>query len=70
MRGTFAFVSRTILTSKSQRFSGSLGEVFSVGLTSGFFWDSQLYLEYARDTHILRNGISGDSILLLWSKNF
>ncbi len=70
LRSTFAWVNRTILTSKSFKFSEGLGECFSLGLTSGFFWDSQLYLEYSRDTHILRNGPAGDSVMVLWSKSF
>jgi len=46
------------------------GEAFSVGLTTGFFYDSQLYLEYAYDNKFLRNGTSGNSFMLLWSKSF
>ena len=39
-------------------------------LTSGFISDSQLYLEYAYDSKLLRNGTPGSSIMLLWSKSF
>ncbi|MDD2320642.1 MAG: hypothetical protein PHO83_11385 [Geobacteraceae bacterium] len=46
------------------------GEAFSAGLTTGFFYDSQLYLEYAYDNKFLRNGTSGSSFMLLWSKEF
>jgi len=46
------------------------GEAFSAGLTTGFFYDSQLYLEYAYDNKFLRNGASGSSFMLLWSKSF
>jgi hypothetical protein len=52
------------------RLSGADGEAFSVGLTSGFFKDSQIYLEYAYDTKLLRNGTSGSSFTVLWSKSF
>ncbi len=45
-------------------------EAFSAGLTTGFFYDSQLYLEYAYDNKFLRNGTSGSSFMLLWSKSF
>jgi len=38
-------------------------------LTSGFSKDSQIYLEYAYDTKLLRNGTSGN-IMVLWSKSF
>jgi hypothetical protein len=50
--------------------SGTDGEAFSVGLTSGFFKGSQIYLEYAYDTKLLRNGIGGSSFQVLWSKSF
>jgi hypothetical protein len=52
------------------KLSSADGEAFSVGLTTGFFYDSQLYLEYAYDNNFLRNGTSGSSFMLLWSKSF
>jgi hypothetical protein len=63
------WANRNIFSSQ-QLFSQARGNAFSVGLTSGFFWRSQLYVEYTRDNGILRNGASGDSLLLLWSKLF
>jgi hypothetical protein len=68
LRGTLAWANRDVLTSQPPRFSESRGQVLSVGLTSGLPWDSTLYLEYSYDSGILRNGISGNSMLLLWSK--
>ena len=70
LRGTFTWANRDILTPGSLKFSDDHGEAFSAGLTTGFFWDSQLYLEYAHDTGLLRNGRSGESALVLWSKSF
>ncbi|MGD0585068.1 MAG: hypothetical protein ABSA86_04715 [Oryzomonas sp.] len=70
LRGTIAWANRDVLTSQPLRFRQSRGQVLSVGLTSGFPWDSMLYLEYSYDSGILRNGISGNSMLLLWSKSF
>lgn len=52
------------------KLNSSDGEAFSVGLTSGFVADSQLYLEYSYDNTLLRNGRGGSSFLLLWSKSF
>jgi hypothetical protein len=69
LRGTIAWANRDVLTSRPLRFRESRGQVLSVGLTSGFPWDSTLYLEYSYDSGILRNGISGNSMLLLWSKS-
>lgn len=69
LRETFMWANRNIFSSQ-QRVSEANGNAFSVGLTSGFYWNSQLYLEFTRDNGILRNGASGDSLLLLWSKIF
>ena len=69
LRETFMWANRNIFSSQ-QLFSQARGNAFSVGLTSGFFWQSQLYLEFTRDNGILRNGASGNSMLLLWSKIF
>jgi hypothetical protein len=70
LRGTLAWANRDVLTSQPLRFRESRGQVLSVGLTSGLPWDSILYLEYSYDSGILRNGISGNSMMLLWSKSF
>lgn len=70
LRETFVWANRNIFSSPQQPFSEARGEAFSVGLTSGFLWQSELYLEYTRDNGILRNGAAGDSMLLLWSKIF
>jgi hypothetical protein len=73
LRGTFAWgANRPDFSSDglNLRLSSTDSEAFSVGLTSGFFKDSQLYLEYAYDTKLLRNGIGGSSFTVLWSKSF
>ncbi|HKZ17518.1 MAG TPA: hypothetical protein VJ161_08675, partial [Geobacteraceae bacterium] len=73
LRGTFAWGANRPDFSDgglNLRLSGTDGEAFSVGLTSAFFKDSQLYLEYAYDTKLLRNGTDGSSFTVLWSKSF
>jgi hypothetical protein len=74
LRGTFAWGANRPDFSGSDglrlRLNSTDGEAFSAGLTTGFFYDSQLYLEYAYDTKLLRNGTSGNSLMLLWSKSF
>ena len=74
LRGTFAWgANRPDYTTDQGlrlRLTSTDAEAFSVGLTSGFIKDSQLYLEYAYDSKLLRNGTSGSSIMLLWSKSF
>lgn len=51
-------------------FKSDHGRTVSAALTTGFLWDSQLYIEYAWDTGFLRHGEPGSSITLLWSKPF
>ncbi|QEM66844.1 hypothetical protein FO488_00840 [Geobacter sp. FeAm09] len=69
LRGTFAWANRDVLSTHPLRFHESRGQALSVGLTSGLPWDSTLYLEYSYDSGILRNGVSGSSLSLLWSKS-
>lgn len=42
---------------------------FSVGLTSGFLWDSLIYLEYSYDNGVVRPNDHGHAILISWSKS-
>lgn len=51
-------------------FTHDYSGAFSLGVTSGLPRNSQLYLEYAYDTRILRNGAAGSSFLAQWSKSF
>jgi len=70
LRGTFAWADRDVLTSASSvEDDAALGKAISVGLTSGLPRGSAVYLEYSRDDGILRNGKSGHSMLVLWSKS-
>ena len=74
LRGTFAYGANRPDYSGSDglrlRLASTDGEAFSAGLTTGFFYNSQLYLEYSYDTKLLRNGTSGNSFMILWSKSF
>jgi hypothetical protein len=74
LRGTFAWGANRPDYASDQglklRLTSTDAEAFSLGFTSGFFWNSQLYLEYSYDTKLLRNGTAGSSFMLLWSKSF
>lgn len=71
LRGTVTWADRDLLSSPgSQERDADLGKAYSVGLTSGFPWDSAIYLEYSHDDGILRNRRPGDSALVIWSKSF
>ena len=71
LRGTFIWGDRsTIIRVNQIGFKSDNGQTAAIALTSGFLWNSQLYLEYAWDTGFLRNGKPGSSVTLLWSKSF
>ena len=71
LRGAFIWADReTIVGGNQIGFKSKNGQAAAAGLTSGFFWDSQIFLEYAWDTGFLRDGTSGSSLQLLWSKSF
>ncbi|MGE0711120.1 MAG: hypothetical protein AB7N76_07130 [Planctomycetota bacterium] len=46
------------------------GEAYSVAVSSGFLWDSSVYLEYTYDSGAVRAGDAGHTILFSWSKAF
>ena len=53
------------------RFQRREGYALTVAITSGFVWESQVYVEYDYDiTGGLRGGIGGSTVLVLWSKSF
>jgi hypothetical protein len=69
LRGTVAYAERPFYREQKLDFTRDQSGAFTLGVTSGFFWDSQIYTEYAFDAGILRNGKSGSSFLILWSKS-
>lgn len=69
-RGTQAWVDRERFTEAVPSFGWDRGQAVSVGVTTGFLWESELDLEYSYDSTILRNGNTGGSIFFLWSKAF
>lgn len=51
-------------------FKSSTGSATTIGLDTGFFWKSSVYLGYSWDSSFIRNGKSGSSLILAWSKAF
>lgn len=71
LRGTFTWADRAVVVAGNQvGFRDVAGETGSVGLTSGFFGNSQVYVQYAWDSGLLRDGKSGSSVRMLFSKSF
>src|SRR6185369_17014908 len=70
LRGTYAWVSRENFSPlRPGNFVNESGEALTAGLTSGFFGNSELHLEYTFDSKLLRSGSQGSNIILLWSKS-
>jgi hypothetical protein len=70
LRGTIGLGNRPTLETGRLSFSHDRGTAVSAAITSGFLWDSSLYLEYAYDTSVLRADRGGSSLLFMWSKAF
>lgn len=69
LRGTVAYAERPMFRDQHLDFTKDQSGAFTLAVTSGFFWDSELYLEYSFDAGMLRNGKTGSSVLVLWSKS-
>jgi hypothetical protein len=70
LRGNLTWAYRSTVIGLNQiGFKDHSGQTPSIAVTSGFFWDSQLYIEYAWDFGFLRNGKTGSSLTVLWSKS-
>lgn len=71
LRETFIWADRAAVTDTNRfLFKSSTGAATTIGLDTGFFWDSALYLGYSWDSGFIRNGKSGSGLILTWSKAF
>jgi hypothetical protein len=52
------------------KFTSRGGTSASAGITSGFFWNSSIYVEYAYDTGTVRANRDGHTVMFMWSKSF
>ncbi len=70
IRNTLLWADRSTIVGANQiGFKCDNGQSFSLAVTSGFLWDSQIFMQYAWDSGFLRNGKAGSSVTLLWSKS-
>lgn len=71
LRETFIWADRAAVTDTNKfLFKSTTGAATTIGLDTGFFWDSALYLGYAWDSGFVRNGKSGSGLILTWNKSF
>jgi hypothetical protein len=71
LRETLIWADRAAVTDTNKfLFKSSTGAATTIGLDTGFFWDSELYLGYSWDSGFIRNGKSGSGVILVWNKSF
>ena len=71
LRETFIWADRASVTDTNRfLFKNSTGAATTIGLNTGFLWNSSLYLEYSWDSGFIRNGKSGSGLILTWNKSF
>ena len=71
LRETFIWADRASVTDTNRfLFKSTNGAATTIGLDTGFFWNSELYLGYSWDTGFIRNGKSGSGLIFVWNKSF
>jgi hypothetical protein len=71
VRETYIWADRAAVTNSNQfLFKSSTGAATTIGLDTGFFWKSELYLGYSWDSSFIRNGKPGSGLILTWNKAF
>jgi len=71
LRETLIWADRAAVTDTNKfLFKNTTGAATSVGVGSGFLWNSELYLGYSWDSGFIRNGTSGGGLILAWCKSF
>jgi len=71
LRETLIWANRAAVTDTNRfLFKSSTGASTTVGLGTGFFWKSEVYLGYSWDTGFVRNGKPGSGLILVWYKSF
>lgn len=70
LRGTYLQADRAGVIGTYQAGSANnYGKNALIGLDTGFFWNSELYLAYSWDSGFIRNGTPGSGLILVWYKN-
>jgi len=71
LRETLIWAERAAVTDTNKfLFKSSSGAATTIGVGSGFYWNSELYLGYSWDSGFIRNGKPGSSLILAWYKSF
>ncbi|HSR10863.1 MAG TPA: porin [Thermodesulfobacteriota bacterium] len=71
LRATFIWAQREVVKDVNQiGFKSHTGQNVSAAVTTGFFWGSQIFLQAAWDSGFLRDGVTGTTFTVMWSKAF
>jgi hypothetical protein len=71
LRGSFIWADQAAVSSTNQViFKSSKGQAATIGLDSGFLWNSLIYFDYSWDSGFIRDGKSGSAFILTWNKAF
>jgi len=71
LRETYIWADRAAVTSNNVfLFKSSTGAASTIGLETGFYWKSELFLGYSWDSGFIRNGKPGSGLILSWDKAF
>jgi hypothetical protein len=71
LRETLIWADRAAVTDSNRfLFKSSTGAATTIGLDTGLFWNSELYLGYSWDSGFIRNGKPGSGLILVWNKSF
>ncbi|GEM_PF-194255 len=69
---TFIHAEKGTVSGKSGKellFRWKNGAATTIGIDTGFLWDSSLYLGYSWDTGFIRDGRGGSSFIMTWNKS-
>jgi hypothetical protein len=71
LRETFIWADRAAVDDSNRfLFKSTTGAASTIGIDTGFLWNSELYLAYSWDSGFVRNGKPGSGIILTWNKSF
>ena len=71
LRETYIWADRATVNAFNQvGFKESHGWATTVGIDTGFLWDSSLFLDWSWDSGFIRDGKAGNGFILTWNKSF
>lgn len=73
LRETFIWADRSTFISDIPLkfgFKSDSGAATTIGIDTGFFWDSSIYLDYSWDSGFIRDGKEGSGLIVTWNKSF